>query len=108
MSDHTVPRLKIEVEADRPHVVFRLVGEVDMETSVMLARVVSEAIDTGAPKILLDCEGLTYLDSTGIGVLVQAWNQMKDRATMPVVVSNLQPAIRRVLDVCGVSELVVE
>ncbi|QXC62204.1 STAS domain-containing protein [Aquihabitans sp. G128] len=83
-------------------------GELDLATAPALAAAVSEAIAAGVGKIVLDASGLTYIDSIGISLLVRAWNEMKGRATMPVVVTNLQPNVRRVLEVCGIVNLVTE
>lgn len=83
-------------------------GELDVLTAPKLAKAVNGAIDALATKIVLDCADLTYIDSSGIGVLIVAWEQLRDRATMPVVVTNLQPQVRRILDACGITSLVVE
>lgn len=83
-------------------------GELDLLTAPVLATAVDEVIASGASKIVLDCTELAYLDSSGIAVLIQAWDGMKGRATMPVVVTNISDEVRRVLDVCGVIDLVTE
>lgn len=83
-------------------------GELDLLTAPLLAAAVERVIASDVPKVVLDCEELTYLDSTGIAVLIRAWDGMKGRATAPVVVTNLSESVRRVLDVCGIINLVTE
>ncbi|MCU1497926.1 MAG: anti-anti-sigma factor [Acidimicrobiales bacterium] len=83
-------------------------GELDLLTAPLLATAVEEVIASDCSKVVLDCAQLTYLDSTGIAVLIRAWDGMKGRATMPVVVTNITDEVRRVLDVCGIISLVTE
>ncbi len=108
MQEFAVPRLRVEVES-RPGVgVLHVHGEVDLETSPVFAAAFARAIEEGAKRVVIDGRDLSYLDSTGISVLVQAWLEMGGRETMPVAVSELRPSVRRVLDICGVTELVTE
>lgn len=88
--------------------VISVAGELDVLTAPKLAVAVQEGIDALATKIVIDAAELTFIDSSGINLLITAWNEMRDRATMPVVVTNLQPNVRRILDVCGVVDLVTE
>lgn len=88
--------------------VIAVAGELDIISAPVLAKAVDGAIKALATKIVLDCADLTFIDSSGINLLIVAWDRMKGRATMPVVVTNLQPQVRRILDVCGVTSLVVE
>ncbi|HEX2576463.1 MAG TPA: STAS domain-containing protein [Aquihabitans sp.] len=83
-------------------------GDLDIATAPELARSTSLAIDSGATKIVIDCGDLQFIDSSGINVLLMAWNEMKGRATMPLIVTNLQPNVRKVLDATGVTGLITE
>lgn len=83
-------------------------GAIDLATAPDLAEAVQAIIDQGATTIVLDCAELTYLDSSGVNVLISAWRQMRERATMPIIVRNVQPAVERVLAVCGITGLVTE
>ncbi|MGI8756060.1 MAG: STAS domain-containing protein [Acidimicrobiales bacterium] len=50
-------------------------------------------------------QDLTYIDSSGINVLIRAWGRVRDRTAMPIVVRSLQPRVLRVLETCGITEL---
>ena len=54
--------------ADGAAVVVR--GEVDMATAAKLRDVLNGLVDAGSTRIVLDCRGLDFLDSSGIGVLI--------------------------------------
>ncbi|OQY10444.1 MAG: hypothetical protein B6I28_01025 [Fusobacteriia bacterium 4572_132] len=45
-------------------------GEVDVYTSIELKKALNEAIDKGAKKMLINLDKVTYMDSSGLGVLV--------------------------------------
>lgn len=53
-------------------VVVHLQGELDMSTADHLRQVLDGAMTRDAPGIVLDLAHLTFIDSTGIGVLVGA------------------------------------
>lgn len=88
--------------------IIRVAGELDAFTAPLVATEVAKAIEADVGKIIVDAADLTFIDSTGINTLVQAWADMKDRAAMPVLVTNLRPNILRILEICGVTDLLVE
>jgi anti-sigma B factor antagonist len=47
-------------------------GELDVLTAAQLRTAIGEVIDDGHAHLVLDAAGITFLDSTGIGVLVIA------------------------------------
>ncbi|HEX2577961.1 MAG TPA: STAS domain-containing protein [Aquihabitans sp.] len=106
MDDH--PNLDLRVERTDDGVTIHVAGSIDISTAPQLAEVVDAEIGAGAPKIVLDGTDLEFMDSTGISVLVKAWQAMQGRATMPVVVRNLRPSVIHILEVCGIHSLVTE
>jgi anti-sigma B factor antagonist len=75
----------------------KLRGEIDMQTAPQLAA----CLDTVRGSAVVDCSGLDFIDSTGIGVLVRAHRAFEarhDRLTL----RNLPVHVRRVFDVAGV------
>ena len=70
-------------------------GEVDMATAPQLR-------DGGATRIALDCRGLDFLDSSGIGVLIAVRKRLGDDGSLTL---EAPPAhVRKVLELTGVSE----
>jgi anti-sigma B factor antagonist len=77
-------------------------GEIDMATAPQLRELLKGLIDAGSTRIVLDCRGLEFLDSSGIGVLVSVRKRLGDDG---VLMLEAPPArVRKVLDLTGVSE----
>jgi anti-sigma B factor antagonist len=104
----TAAGVTIEIDRSGDDWTVAVGGAIDLATAPQLAAAVQAIIDRGAATIVLDCAELTYLDSSGVNVLIAAWQQMRERAPMPIVVRRLQPPVERVLEVCGVTGLVTE
>jgi anti-sigma B factor antagonist len=77
-------------------------GEVDMATAPQLRDTLGALVDSGASRITLDCRGLEFLDSSGIGVLISVRKRLGDAGSLTL---DAPPAhVRKVLELTGVSE----
>ncbi|OON32570.1 hypothetical protein BSA16_04940 [Micromonospora sp. Rc5] len=80
-------------------------GEIDIATSGELASVLADLLDGAPPTALeLDFGGVRFLDSSGILVLLRAQGRAADRGCR-LTVADVQPTVRRVLEITGVLEL---
>jgi anti-anti-sigma factor len=75
---------------------FRLEGELDMATAPGLSEVLRAASTSDDP-IVLDFEGVSFMDSSGLRAILEAAGLPSDRG--PVVILNPMPQVRRVLDI---------
>src|SRR5437762_2765901 len=57
-------------ESHPPYTVLAVKGEVDVYTAPRLREKLVEMVSQGKHKIVVDLEGVDFLDSTGLGVLV--------------------------------------
>jgi anti-sigma B factor antagonist len=87
--------------------VLTVVGELDLNTAPALERPLEEALSGGeGPSILIDLSGCEFIDSTGIAVIVRAWQRVDDAAedreggTLVLCCSNDQ--VQRLLKITGV------
>jgi anti-sigma B factor antagonist len=78
-------------------VVFVIAGELDLASAPRMKRALAEAINGGARQIVLDLAGVTFIDSTALGVLVGIQRNLRDGARLAVA--------RAVPDVLNVFEL---
>jgi anti-sigma B factor antagonist len=57
--------------------VLRVTGEIDVYTAPLLRERVIHLVDEGARHIIVDLRGVTFLDSTGLGVLVGSLKRLR-------------------------------
>jgi anti-anti-sigma factor len=81
----------------------RLQGELDLATAPSLEEALSEAFDGGPAELILDLSALTFIDSTGIALLIGAIGREAEGPTVRFVPSQAS-GVTRVLRVTGVEE----
>ena len=80
-------------------------GELDHHSARQAMETIAEAIDGSLPRqVLLDMSGLSFMDSSGIAVLLRLWQRMEElEGTIQVIGLPDQPA--RVLRAAGLQRL---
>lgn len=79
-------------------------GDLDLHTSERLRQAIDEATAVGADTVLLDLSGVSFVDSTALGVLVQRTKRLEGRGRTLAVVTN-DPRTRRVFEVTGLDRV---
>jgi len=76
-------------------------GELDMSNGELFEEAISDALAKGAEALVLDLTGLVFMDSSGLRILLDTWNESKlaERPLTLVVPKN--GLVRRVLEVSG-------
>jgi anti-anti-sigma factor len=90
-----VQELRIEVAADDTIVVH---GDVDAASAERF----SDAIHATTSGISIDLGGCSFMDSTGISVLVEA-KALADARSTDFALVDPSPAVARLLEICGMS-----
>ena len=80
-------------------------GELDLSTASDLERPLEDAVSTGDASVLIDLTECEFIDSTGIALIVRAWQRL-DRAadgegSGRVVIASDNDQVRRVLEITG-------
>ncbi|HEU5355863.1 MAG TPA: STAS domain-containing protein [Actinocrinis sp.] len=57
--------------------VLRIVGEIDIYTAPALRERLAELLGTGVKHVVLDTSGISFLDSSGLGVLVSGHKRIR-------------------------------
>jgi anti-sigma B factor antagonist len=78
-------------------------GELDASTAPRLASALDEIIDDGGRLLSVQLKETTFLDSSGLRVLVNAANKVADLGGQ-LFVEGASGAVQRVLEVTGVIE----
>lgn len=93
----------IERAGEQGRVIVKLQGEIDLATVEKVNQTLSEAL-TSASDVNVDLSGVSFLDSSGIRALVQAYRQAES-AGARLYVTGAQDWVARVLEVTGVAGL---
>lgn len=81
---------------------FELEGSLDIYTSLDLKSSLEENVKENNPDIVIDLDKLTYIDSSGIGILIKSLNYVQS-LNGKLCVANLKPAIEKVFKVSGLT-----
>jgi len=89
--------------------IFRVVevhGDLDMATVPALGERILELVSSGSRHFVVDLNGVTFIDSAGLGVLVGALKRVRaGGGTMRLVCR--QPRVLRLLQLTGLDEVFV-
>lgn len=80
-------------------------GEVDVATVPRLREQLHGLVAQGRNKIVVDLEGVDFLDSTGLGVLVGALKRVKGDEGGELRLVCTQARIRKVFEVTGLTKV---
>jgi anti-sigma B factor antagonist len=97
-----IEHFSLFVERNGRGPVVRLSGEIDIATAPEL-RECLESLDGQA--VTIDFSDVTYMDSSGVNVLVEAIKRAHDGGGVPPVLRGVQPNQMRILELTGVAEL---
>lgn len=70
--------LDIAIAHENDTCVMKLGGEVDVYTSTSFKERLVNVIDDGCVKVVIDLEGVEFIDSSGLGVLVSGLRRVKE------------------------------
>jgi anti-sigma B factor antagonist len=91
---------RVYIAPDGEHVTVRAVGEIDLSTAREIERPVIELLDSGFERVILDLREVTFMDSSGIRVLVSTHQRAESLgAELSILVGTSR--IRQTLELSG-------
>lgn len=93
---------EVRTEQREGVVVLTATGELDAYTAPVLDQVAADTAD-GRPRVVIDLTGLTFLDSTGLRVLVGVRGRLPEPGQLRVVVGDQR--IERLFALAGMYDL---
>jgi len=94
--------MDIKVKKIENRVIIELDGSLDIYTSLDLKSALEEHVNAESFEVIIDMEGLNYIDSSGIGILIKALNYVQG-LNGKLCVANLKPVIEKVFKVSGLT-----
>jgi anti-sigma B factor antagonist len=89
--------LEIETRREGDSLTIALSGEVDLATVDRLDLAIRSAEETDVGRIVLDLSGLSFLDSTGLSVLLQAKARHREDGNRLTFIPSKHEAVTRLL-----------
>jgi anti-anti-sigma factor len=93
--------VKVDVRVDQAgELVVALSGELDSSNVASLEEALASVTAEPCPRLVFELDGLRFMDSAGIAVLVGAARKADD-----VQLRHPSPVVRRVIEITGLSDL---
>lgn len=97
--------LHINLTTKKNVLIIRLAGELDHHTAEQLKEQVEEKINKdGIRHILLNLEELTFMDSSGLGVILGRYKRLK-QLDGSMVICAISPSIYRLFELSGLFKI---
>jgi len=84
--------------------IVKIDGEVDIYNAPQLKEQLIKLLDDRKANVILQCEDLKYIDSTGLGVLISALKRVKDY-NGDITIMGLKPYIRKIFSITGLDKI---
>lgn len=98
--------LVVHTRGALPVVHVTAVGEVDLASVRQLRQAVLDAVADGASEVVLDLTGVSFIDCTGVSVLLGCVDDAT-RAGASVSIGSLSPRVTRLLELTGTAQRLV-
>ena len=97
--------LELEVDQKKDWRVLTVRGEVDVTTTPRVRAQLISLLSEGKPQLIVDLEGVDFLDSSGLGALVAGLKLARSRSGELRIVCDRQRSVRKVLEVTGLERV---
>lgn len=85
--------LKVDLKKDGELLFVDLQGDLDINSNKEFKEKVNSV--QGVKKIIVNCENLSYIDSTGLGAFISIYKNIKEKGEK-VVITGLKPHIKKI------------
>jgi anti-anti-sigma factor len=99
--------LYVETRQDGGGPIIIVVGQFDMSGTEVFWAHVSQAVEARPVSITVEARGLTFIDSSGLAALVRA-REAATEAGVTFRVSEPSPLLRRIAEICGLEDLLLD
>ncbi|WP_071784600.1 STAS domain-containing protein [Pontibacter actiniarum] len=91
-------------EQQQDGLILRITGELDANTAVAADDTLTAALAQPIRFLLIDCNGLRYVSSAGLGVFLSAFHTCQQTG-IPFILFGLQPKIKNVFSILGLERV---
>jgi anti-sigma B factor antagonist len=98
------PPFEVTTSTDAERAVVAVRGEIDLLAAPALRAALLDAAQSGVPDVALDLADASFIDSTGLSVIVQAWRRL-DAEGRRLRIAAASVPVTRVITTSGLTEL---
>ena len=97
--------MEIKTETIGTTLVVKLYGEIDHHTATEIRSVMDkELMLKNIINIVMDFDGVTFMDSSGIGMIVGRYKQVASRGGKMMII-RVKPQVDRILEISGLKKI---
>lgn len=83
-----------------------IIGELDIYTSPKFKELLLEALEEKMGNIIINGQSLSYIDSTGLGVLISVLKKVKEN-NKTITIKRIKPNIKKIFDLTSLDKVFV-
>lgn len=95
--------LRVDARSEQDRIVLALAGELDLASSSIFERALEDSAVADAPLVVLDLDGLKFVDSTGLRIILMAHERARGRG-QEFAITPGSPQVQRLLSITSVAE----
>ena len=96
--------LKVDLKKDGELLFVDLQGDLDINSNKEFKEKVNSV--QGVKKIIVNCENLSYIDSTGLGAFISIYKNIKEKGEK-LVITGLKPHIKKIFLITDLDKVFV-
>jgi anti-anti-sigma factor len=96
--------MNVQISSTNDYTVLSVYGRVDTITAASFEKEMLDVIEKGVSRIIVNCEGLEYISSSGLRVFLVAQKKMMSLGGV-LKLSGLQAPIQEIFDISGFSQI---
>ena len=98
----------VEVSGDHAAPVVVVRGEIDVATSPQLRNELNALVARGAQHITIEFGDVSFVDSSGLGVLVGTYKRLREEGSGSIRIVGAQPSVRKVFEITGLESALLQ
>lgn len=96
--------VNVNTKAESDYYLIEIDGEVDASSSIYLDQGMTNALQSGKKKILVDCKNLEYISSAGLGVFMSHIQEL-EASDIKLVLYGLNEKVFKVFEILGLHQV---
>ena len=98
----------ISIAGPASHPIVTVSGEIDVATSPRLRTELIALVTRGATDVTIEFGGVSFVDSSGLGVLVAIYKRLREDGKGTVHIVGAQPPVRKVFEITGLESALLD